>query len=128
MSAMSPISRRCVVCAVPAGVALPLVVDSSASAAGKRVIATSKVPVGGGVILTKKNLVATQPTAGKFRVFSATCTHQGCQVTSVSDKKIGCPCHGSQFAISNGSVVTGPATEPLPRRAITIKDGIIYLK
>jgi len=27
---------------------------------------------------------------------------------------IGCPCHGSKFAIADGSVVNGPATAPLP--------------
>ena len=124
---MSPISRRCVVCAVPAGVALPLLVDSLASAAGARVIATSKVPVGGGVVVTKKQLVVTQPRQGKFRVFSAICTHQGCTVGSVADKKITCPCHGSQYAIGTGAVVTGPAEDPLPKRAFTITDGVIYL-
>lgn len=124
---MSPISRRCVLCAVPAGVTLPLVIDSSAAAAGKRVIATSKVPVGGGVVLTKKELVVTQPRKGKFRVFTAVCTHQGCLVSSVADKKITCPCHGSQFAIATGAVVTGPAEDPLPSKAFTIKDGVIYL-
>lgn len=127
MSAMPPLSRRCVMCAIPAGVALPLVVDSSAAATGAKVIATSKVPVGGGVVLEKKKLVVTQPRKGKFRVFSAVCTHEGCVVGGVSDKKITCPCHGSQFAIGNGAVVTGPAEDPLPKRAFTIKDGVIYL-
>lgn len=124
---MSPISRRCVVCAVPAGAALPLVVDTSATAAGTKVIATSKVPVGGGVVVAKKGVVVTQPKAGKFRVFSATCTHQGCTVGSVADGKISCPCHGSQFAIGNGAVVAGPAQDPLPKRAFTIKDGFVHL-
>jgi Rieske Fe-S protein len=124
---MSPLSRRCVVCAVPAGAALPLLVDTSAEAAGSKVIATSEVPVGGGVVVAKKGVVVTQPKAGKFRVFSATCTHQGCTVGSVADKKISCPCHGSQFAIGTGAVVAGPAQDPLPKRAFTVKDGSIHL-
>lgn len=124
---MSPISRRCALCAVPAGLALPLVVDTAASAEGAKVVATSKVPVGGGIVLAKKKLVVTQPKAGRFRVFSAVCTHEGCLVSSVADKKIGCPCHGSQFAIGNGAVVAGPAQDPLPSRPFTIKDGVIYL-
>ena len=46
---------------------------------------------------------------------------------SVADKKISCPCHGSQFAIGNGAVVAGPAQDPLPKRAFTIKDGFVHL-
>lgn len=124
---MTQISRRCLVCALPASAALPLALAAPAEAAGERVIATSKVPVGGGRIVAKRGVVVTQPKKGQFRVFSATCTHQGCQVSSVADKKIGCPCHGSQFAISTGAVVSGPATKGLPKRAFTIKDGFIFL-
>ncbi len=127
MDGMTPISRRCLVCAVPAGAALPLALDAPAHAAGKKVIATSNVPVGGGVIVPKRGVVVTQPKKGQFRVFSATCTHQGCQVSSVANKRIGCPCHGSQFSIGSGAVVTGPATQGLPKRAFTVKDGAIFL-
>lgn len=127
--AVTSLSRRCLVCAIPAGAALPLALGAPANAAGTKVIATKKVPVGGGRIIDRDDLkvVVTQPTAGSFRVFSAICTHQGCVVSSISKKKIGCACHGSQFKISNGAVVTGPATKGLPKRAFTIKDGVIYL-
>ena len=120
--------RRLVCAAVCAGAGIGIdVVDTSAAAAGAKVIATSKVPVGGGVVLEKKKLVVTQPRKGRFRVFSAVFSHEGCIVGGVSDKKITCPCHGSQFAIGNGAVVTGPAEDPLPSRAFTIEDGVIYL-
>ena len=56
-----------------------------------------------------KDVVVTQPTAGEFKAFSATCTHQGCKVKSVADGVIVCPCHGSKFAIADGSVAAGPA-------------------
>ena len=128
---MSPISRRCVVCAIPFGVAGPLLVATSADAAGRRLIATSKLMVGSGVVVKKKNgeavAVVTQPKKGSFRVFSPVCTHEGCAVSSVADKKITCPCHGSQFSIATGSVVTGPAEDPLPKLAFLIEDGVIYL-
>jgi Rieske Fe-S protein len=80
---------------------------------------TSDVPVGGGTILTDKKIVITQPQSGTFHAFTAVCTHAGCTVGSVSSGTINCPCHGSRFNISNGSVVNGPAASPLA--AVNIK-------
>ncbi len=73
---------------------------------------SSQVPVGGGVILQQQNIVVTQPTKDTFEGFSATCTHQGCQLATVSDGTINCACHGSQFAITDGANVTGPSGSP----------------
>lgn len=88
-------------------------------------IATSSIPVGGGTVFGQDNIVVTQPSKGTFEVFSATCTHQGCQVGQVTDGKIVCPCHGSQFSIKDGSVVAGPAPSPLPKVAFHISKGEI---
>lgn len=77
------------------------------------------VPVGGGKILTDAKVVVTQPTAGVYKAFSAVCTHQGCLVGAIQNKTIDCPCHGSQFSITDGSAVTGPATAPLPAKTVT---------
>jgi Rieske Fe-S protein len=80
---------------------------------------TSDVPVGGGTILSDKKIVITQPQSGTFHAFTAVCTHAGCTVGSVSSGTINCPCHGSRFNASNGSVVQGPAASPLA--PVTIK-------
>lgn len=50
-----------------------------------------------------------------FVVFSSVCTHQGCFVNLPASPggDLICPCHGSIFLSSNGSVRTGPATSPL---------------
>ena len=87
---------------------------SGGGGGGAAVLAkTSDVPVGGGTILTDKKIVITQPQSGTFHAFTAVCTHAGCTVGSVSSGTINCPCHGSRFNISNGSVVNGPASSPL---------------
>jgi len=86
---------------------------------GQALTTTSKVPVGGGEVLTDQKIVVTQPKAGTFAAFTAVCTHLGCLVDSVSGGTINCPCHGSKFSITNGSVVNGPATSPLA--AVSIK-------
>jgi Rieske Fe-S protein len=81
---------------------------------------TDDVPVGGGIVLDQKNIVLTQPGKGTFKAFTATCTHQGCQVVEVKGGTIRCPCHGSQFKIADGSVAQGPAARALREIAINV--------
>ncbi|WP_240617124.1 Rieske (2Fe-2S) protein [Nocardioides speluncae] len=80
--------------------------NSSAPAAG--LAATSDIEVGGGKIFGDENVVITQPTAGEFKGFSATCTHQGCIFSSVEDGNIVCGCHGSMFSVEDGTNTGGP--------------------
>jgi Rieske Fe-S protein len=87
---------------------------ASAAAPANALTSTSNVPVGGGTIIAGKNIVVTQPVAGTFKGFSAVCTHQGCIVDAVANGTIDCPCHGSKFSVKDGSVVNGPASQPLP--------------
>ena len=86
-----------------------------------RLTTTAKVPQGGGEILPKAQVVVTQPSHGQFKCFSAICTHAGCLVGTVQNGAIICPCHGSQFSVKDGSVINGPATQPLPEYKITVK-------
>jgi Rieske Fe-S protein len=88
---------------------------------------TSAIPVGGGKVFPDQIVVVTQPKSGQFKAFSATCTHMGCTVTQVKGGVIICPCHGSRYSISDGSVQGGPAPAPLPSRKITIRNGEIFL-
>jgi nitrite reductase/ring-hydroxylating ferredoxin subunit len=59
--------------------------------------------------------IAIAHVGGSFYAFGDTCTHQGC---SLADGKleasiVTCPCHGSQFDVTTGDVVRGPAGEPV---------------
>lgn len=99
----------------------------SGAAAPAGVASTADVPVGGGLILADQNLVITQPSAGSFKGFSATCTHQGCTVATVADGTINCPCHGSKYSVVDGSVQGGPAPRPLESRAVTVTGTAITL-
>ena len=89
--------------------------------------AATDIPVGGGKIFAAADVVITQPTAGKFVAFSATCTHQGCSVSTITGDTVNCPCHGSSFALADGSVVNGPATSGLAEKKIRVSGGQIRL-
>src|SRR5690242_10589376 len=120
------------VATAPAPTVAPQPAPSAAPAApsassGTALTSTSDVPVGGGTVFADKDVVVTQPTAGDFKAFSATCTHQGCKVKAVTDGNIVCPCHGSRFAIADGSVTNGPAKSPLPEKTISVDGGSIVL-
>ena len=90
-------------------------------------VATSKVPVGGGVILADADYVVTQPSKGSYKAFSKICTHQGCPVAEVRDGVIHCNCHGSEYSIKDGSVTKPPAPKPLAEANTKVFEGEVYV-
>lgn len=98
-----------------------------AGGSGAVLAKTSDIPEGGGKIFADHGVVVTQPTAGQFKAFSSTCTHQGCPVTKIAGGTIHCPCHHSEFAVADGSVKHAPATQPLPAVKITVEGDSIKL-
>ena len=105
--------------------ALQAILETSDYVAANRFTAAD-ISVGSGTVVG--DTVITQPTAGVFEGFVARCTHAGCKLPSVTDGTLNCPCHGSKFKITDGSVVTGPAPGPLPAAPITVAGGKILLQ
>lgn len=102
--------------------------NKAAGNAGGNVLAkTTDIPVGGGKIFDAEKVVVTQPAKGTFKCFSAICTHAGCAVSSVSNGVITCPCHGSRFSATDGSVKGGPAPAPLAAKKVTVQGDSIQL-
>ena len=93
---------------------------------GRQLATLDQVPAGGGVVLTKDDIVLTRDDAGNVHGFSAVCTHRGCTVSQVSGGTINCPCHGSRFNASTGAPVAGPATNPLPPVTVAVRGGAIF--
>ncbi len=106
------------------GAASPSVAASGATATGAIpagvTVKAAEVPVGGGTILTQAKYVVTQPTAGTYKAFNKTCTHQACPVTKIVGSDIVCTCHNSKFSIVDGTVTSPPATKPLTAAKVTV--------
>ena len=93
--------------------------------------ATDEVPVGRGKFVQVSGgftVVVTQPRAGLFKCFDARCTHQGCICNRVRNRRVECPCHGSQYGIRTGQVLRGPATRALAKQTIRIRNGNVELQ
>ena len=99
--------------------------SSSGGSSSGAIAKTSQIPQGSGKIFDSEQVVVTQPAASQFKAFSAICTHQGCIVSNISNGDIECGCHGSRFSIKDGSVVNGPATQPLQSLTATVTNGEI---
>jgi 3-phenylpropionate/trans-cinnamate dioxygenase ferredoxin component len=59
--------------------------------------------------------VAIANVDGELHAFDDVCTHQQCSLAEgdLEDNVIECPCHGSQFDVTTGEVVEGPAADPV---------------
>lgn len=77
-------------------------------------------------ISTKAQSYAVADANGSFLVYSAACTHTGCEVNGWrgETRRLVCPCHGSEFDIQDAArVVNGPAPKPLAMLQVALADG-----
>ena len=63
-------------------------------------------------------------SGGHLYGFDDTCTHAGCSLAqgSLDGTTVTCACHGSQFDVTSGAVVRGPAQRPV-RSMLVVLDG-----
>jgi nitrite reductase/ring-hydroxylating ferredoxin subunit len=59
--------------------------------------------------------VAVANADGHLYAFEDTCTHTGCSLArgTLAGTTVTCGCHGSQFDVTSGAVVRGPARRPV---------------
>jgi thiosulfate dehydrogenase [quinone] large subunit len=74
--------------------------------------------------------IVVQLSKGTFVGYDAVCPHAGCQVGyAPSAKMLVCPCHGSEFQVATGQVITGPAPHGLtPLSIVESANGNLYLQ
>lgn len=96
--------------------------ENAVAAPSTKVLALSKLPIGGSFEFTSKTGVPAMVFRTKKGVYaySLKCTHLGCKV-ELSNNVLVCPCHNSQFdPVNNGKVLAGPASQPLPKIRVAI--------
>ncbi len=60
---------------------------------------------------------------GHLYAFDDTCTHTGCSLVkgTLDATTVTCPCHGSQFDVTSGAVLRGPARRPVRSRVVQVQ-------
>jgi nitrite reductase/ring-hydroxylating ferredoxin subunit len=69
---------------------------------------------------TKVNIASV---GGQLHAFDDTCTHKACSLAKgkLDGTTVTCPCHGSQFDLTTGEVLRGPAQQAVRSRLVQIE-------
>ena len=59
----------------------------------------------------------------QLHAFDDTCTHKECSLAqgTLDGTTVTCPCHGSQFDVTSGKVLRGPAQQPVRSRLVQVE-------
>lgn len=79
-------------------------------------IAKAEVPVGSAIIAD--GFIIAQPQPGTYLAYSQRCPHQRNLITKVEGDQVRCTAHNSVFKLADGSVVQGPARDPMETASI----------
>jgi nitrite reductase/ring-hydroxylating ferredoxin subunit len=76
---------------------------------------------------TKVNVTSVR---GRFYAFDDTCTHRGCSLAKgkLDGTTVTCPCHGSQFDVTTGAVLRGPAQQPVRSRSVKVEGENLFVE
>ena len=67
---------------------------------------------------------------GGWVAFDDTCTHEECPLSDgeLDGAVVVCPCHGSEFDVRTGDVLSPPALEPLPIFDVRVEGGALEVR
>jgi nitrite reductase/ring-hydroxylating ferredoxin subunit len=89
-----------------------------------KVAVTTDLPPGNLILVeVEDERIALANVGGQYYAVTDECTHSGCSLSDgeMEDELINCPCHGSQFDVRSGEVVSPPADEPLTLYSVKIE-------
>ena len=74
--------------------------------------------------------VAVANVGGALHAFGDTCTHLQCSLArgDLKGTVVTCSCHGSQFDVTTGEVLRGPAQEPVRSYAARVEDDALRVE
>jgi catalase len=77
------------------------------------------------LVVSGENPISVANVSGALYAFGDLCTHRQCSLAhgTLEGHVVTCACHGSQFDVTTGEVVRGPAREPLQTYAVTSDGG-----
>jgi 3-phenylpropionate/trans-cinnamate dioxygenase ferredoxin component len=77
-----------------------------------------------------KQRVSVARVGGKLYAFDDLCPHQACPLSAglLTGTTLMCQCHGSQFDVTNGAVLHGPATKALTTYETREENGQIQIR
>ena len=74
--------------------------------------------------------IAVANVEGTFYAFDDTCTHRGCSLAEgdLEGTTVTCPCHGSQFNVATGAVITPPAVQPVSSYQVRVQGDTLQVE
>ncbi len=74
--------------------------------------------------------IAIANVNGAFYAFDDTCTHMACSLAGgdLEETTVICPCHGSEFDVTSGAVLQGPAREPVETYETRVESGNLEIE
>ncbi len=96
----------------------------------ERVAAVTEIPPNGRKSIIVDDVPALLVRIGNdFFAIEDVCSHDGQPLTDgpVADGAITCPRHGAKFDLNTGKPLCMPATRPIPKFAVQIRDGEVFV-
>ena len=74
--------------------------------------------------------VAVASVDGNLYAFDNVCTHQHCPLAKgdLEGAVVTCPCHGSQFDVTTGAVLRGPAEDAVKSYPVRVEGNTIQIE
>ncbi len=74
--------------------------------------------------------IAVANVGSAFHAFDDTCTHMACSLAEgdLEETAVICPCHGSEFDVTSGAVLQGPAREPVETYETRVEGGNLEIE
>lgn len=75
--------------------------------------------------------IAVANVDGEFFAIDDTCSHEQCSLGSegfLDGNAVTCGCHGAQFDVTNGNVMSLPASTDIASYKIKVENGAVYVR